>query len=208
MIQASTTNYHESLPDAVLQALWVRMQQNDPDAFRQLYDATVISLSNQCHRVMADADAVQDILQEVYCSLYRRCNSLPGNLNIGGYLYRAMRYGAAKHLRDQMRRERQLARLTQISDTVTEDYREDLLDDTQLRQQVWHAISSLPEKCRQAFLLSHYQQKSNKSVAAEMGISVKTVEKHISKALRMLRQELGEEYLIHCTLVLLVFYGI
>jgi RNA polymerase sigma-70 factor (ECF subfamily) len=61
---------------------------------------------------------------------------------------------------------------------------------TELKNRIRESINTLPEKCRQAFMLNHYDSMSYKDVAAEMGISIKTVEKHIGKALQVLRREL------------------
>ena len=64
-----------------------------------------------------------------------------------------------------------------------------LYEKKELNKQIGTSLQALPDKCRQAFVLSHFDNLSYKAVANEMGISVKTVEKHISKALRTLRKE-------------------
>lgn len=189
--------------DTEQQILWQRVKQDDATAFRHLYAATVVQLSNQCHRILHDADAVKDVLQEVYTSLYLRRAELPDDLNVGGYLNQAIRFKVANQVRNRLRQEQQLAGMVPGITATIDPLEPDHLDVAALSLRVRQAIGSLPEKCRQAFLLSHYEQLSYKRVAAEMGISVKTVEKHVSKALQALRQELREESLLHGALVLI-----
>jgi RNA polymerase sigma-70 factor (ECF subfamily) len=66
-------------------------------------------------------------------------------------------------------------------------------ENTELKNRIRAGIDTLPEKCRQAFMLNHYGSMSYKDIAREMGISVKTVEKHIGKALQVLRREMKQE---------------
>jgi RNA polymerase sigma-70 factor (ECF subfamily) len=67
---------------------------------------------------------------------------------------------------------------------------ESYLSHKELAYQVSDAIQKLPEKCRQVFLLSRSEELSNKEIAERSGISVNTVEQHMRKALRLLRNGL------------------
>jgi RNA polymerase sigma-70 factor (ECF subfamily) len=64
----------------------------------------------------------------------------------------------------------------------------------------------LPEKCREVFQLSRFEEKSYKEISEELNISVKTVENHIAKALRIMRSELSE-YLPLLLITILVSKG-
>jgi RNA polymerase sigma factor (sigma-70 family) len=65
----------------------------------------------------------------------------------------------------------------------------DVYEKNELSHQIMEGIHMLPEKCRQAFILNYYENLPHKVIAQQMGISVKTVEKHIGKALKVLRKE-------------------
>lgn len=56
------------------------------------------------------------------------------------------------------------------------------------------AISALPDKCREVFVYSRQENMSNREIADRMGISVKTVEAPITKALKRIKKYLGEGY--------------
>ena len=67
--------------------------------------------------------------------------------------------------------------------------------ETELEKTIKSAIHTLPDECRTAFILSRYQNTPNKKIAEQLGISVKSVEFHITKALKILRTEL-KDYLV------------
>jgi RNA polymerase sigma-70 factor (family 1) len=172
--------------------LWAAIQQGDENAFKLLYNITAIPLTNQAYNVIKNKEVVKDILQDVFVTLYMRRNELPADMNIVGYLTNAVKYKVSNQLRDQ------LSRNTHHSTILQSELRASLAqsfpyENNELKDRIRAGIETLPEKCRQAFMLNHYGSMSYKDIAQEMGISVKTVEKHIGKALQVLRNELKEE---------------
>ncbi|WP_165761271.1 RNA polymerase sigma-70 factor [Niastella koreensis] len=182
--------------------LWTAIRQGDEKAFELLYNNTVLPLTNQAYNILKDKELVKDILQDVFVSLYTRRNELPTDLNIVGYLTNAVKYKVSTHLRDQLSRHtHHVNMLNQEQQTAfTQPFP---YEQRELKNRIRESIDTLPEKCRQAFMLNHYGSMSYKDIAQEMGISVKTVEKHIGKALQVLRRELNEEKLIPVALILL-----
>lgn len=67
-----------------------------------------------------------------------------------------------------------------------------LYNETELRQALDNAISKLPQRCREVFVLSRFENLKNKEIAERLGITEKTVENQINKALRVLRMELKD----------------
>lgn len=182
--------------------LWAALQQGDENAFKLLYDNTVISLTNQAYKIIKDKEIVKDILQDVFVTLYMRRNELPAEMNIIGYLTNAVKYKVSTQLRDQ------LSRNTHHSTILQAELRASLAqsfpyENNELKNRIRASIETLPEKCRQAFMLNHYGSMSYKDIAHEMGISVKTVEKHIGKALQVLRNELKSEKLVSIGVLLI-----
>jgi RNA polymerase sigma-70 factor (family 1) len=171
--------------------LWRAIQAGDHEAFEQLYQTTVIHLTNQAYSILKDRDLVKDILQDVFVSLYTKRNELPADMNVMGYLNNAVKYKVSTVMRDRLSRENHhLSILKTEEGSFLQSFP---YENTELKKQIRAGIDTLPEKCRQAFMLNHYGSLGYKAIALEMGISVKTVEKHISKALQVLRKELSEE---------------
>ncbi len=67
-----------------------------------------------------------------------------------------------------------------------------LYNETELRQALDNAISKLSDRCREVFVLSRFENLKNKEIAEKLGITEKTVENQINKALRVLRTELKD----------------
>lgn len=205
LLPAMPTNYNSSY--YISHQLWAAIQRGDESAFKLLYNNTVISLTNQAYSILKDKEVVKDIIQDVFVTLFTRRNELPADMNIIGYLTNAVKYKVSTQLRDQ------LSRNTHHTTILQSELRESLAqsfpyENNELKTRIRSSIETLPGKCRQAFMLNHYGSMSYKDIAHEMGISVKTVEKHIGKALQVLRNELREEKLIGVALLLLSMFHI
>ena len=182
--------------------LWTAIRQGDEKAFELLYNHTVLSLTNQAYSILKDRELIKDILQDVFVTLYTRRQELPTDLNIMGYLTNAVKYKVSTLLRDRLSKETH--HLTILHSEQRTAFSQPFpYENVELKNRIRASIDTLPEKCRQAFMLNHYGSMSYKDVAQEMGISVKTVEKHIGKALQVLRTALNEEKMISVAIILL-----
>ena len=72
-----------------------------------------------------------------------------------------------------------------------------------LRTEINQAIDSLPNKCREVFILSYLEAFKNKQISQELNISVSTVEKHINHALKTLRKTLEHIKILFLNFLLL-----
>lgn len=150
-------------------------------------------LSNQAFRILKDREQTKDIIQEVFISLYLKRAELSGEININGYLSNAVKYKVSNILRDKLVKENHhqvLLKQAHQQEAVPPA----ALEQSELKKQIAQSIHTLPQKCREVFMLNYYGNLGYKAIAREMGISVKTVEKHMSKALQVLRKELKEEH--------------
>lgn len=182
--------------------LWQAIQQDDKQAFEELYKRTVSPLSSLAYGLLKDKELTRDILQDIFASLYIRRHELPADINIGGYLNNAVKYKVSTALRDRLAKGPHHLYLLK-KEQEKELSQPDQYEHTALKRRIRAGIDTLPEKCRQAFMMNHYGSLSYKAIAHEMGISVKTVEKHISKALQLLRKELSEEQYMCIAIVML-----
>lgn len=75
------------------------------------------------------------------------------------------------------------------------------MENAELRRKIEDTINMLPEKCRQVFRMSYLNGMHNNDIAEELQLSVRTVEAHMYRALRFLRERLGE-----CLTVAVIFF--
>ncbi len=138
-------------------------------------------------KYVADLDEAKGLVHEVFIAMWEKLETLPEDTNFRSYLYTAVRNRSLNYLRDMKRQV--------MIDHVPEDLLSVENDDLvakELELEIEMAIQSLPEKCRMVFELNRMEGLKYSQIAEKMAISVKTVEAHMSKALSILRERLGE----------------
>lgn len=153
-------------------------------------------------RLLGDRDMAEDMVQDVYYELWKRQDQLVMEEAIKSYLFRAIYTKCLNYLNSRSYTDQEPFEQTtegriqhiylqaQMSDQESElIYRE-------LRDKIHAIFETLPEQCRKVFLLSRQQELKNREIAEQLGISIKTVEKHISKALSVMRTHLDDMGLI------------
>lgn len=187
------------------QLLWQNAATGDLRAFERLYNRYWELLLRESYKALKDRDEAEDVVQNLFVDLYGRLGTVVVD-DIRAYLLQANRYAIYKRIRQYITERKyrtELANLFQHDSMVEEaclaEYRE-------LENVVSASIARLPQKCREAFLLSRNQGLSYAQIARHLGVSERTVEKHISKALRCLREDLSPEYSHYFRLVVLLWY--
>jgi len=159
-------------------------------AFTELYNRYWDKTYAAALHRLNDEHEAEEVVQEVFLSIWQRRATLQLTHTVATYLAVAIKYKVINHLAKQHRRQLQHDELT-ITSPIVADSTADWLHEKELRQLLQKTISQLPEKCRIVFLLSRDENKTYAEIAAELNISQKTVEAHMSKALRELRETLG-----------------
>ncbi|WPU96329.1 RNA polymerase sigma-70 factor [Mucilaginibacter sabulilitoris] len=159
-------------------------------AFTELYNRYWDKLFTVAMHRLNDEHEAEEVVQEVFLSLWQRRASVQLTHSINTYLSVAVKYRIINHLDKQYRKKQHIEHLT-ISSPLGEDSTNRWLSEKELRAQLEQSISQLPEKCRIVFLLSRDEHKTNAQIAAELNIAEKTVEAHMTKALSTLRQSLN-----------------
>lgn len=137
-------------------------------------------------RMCGDAAEAEDIVQETFSAAWEKFaqESLPE-------FFRAYLYRTAHNITiDRMRRYSSEKEAIQIRDIDETELTDEAIDTSERDARLWIAISRLPERCRQVFLMSKRDGLSHAEIAEELGISTKTVENQITKAFKSLRSAL------------------
>lgn len=158
-------------------------------AFRELFDRHYAPLCRFAEFWIRDRTSAEEVVLDVYTYLWQHAAELQITVSVRAYLFRAVRNRALNRLRDD--------RFSYIPfDELGEIFAgpdELRIETDEIMELVAEAVSQLPDRCRDIFLKSRREQLSNAEIAAEMQISVKTVEAQMSKALRRLRRLLHKE---------------
>ena len=174
--------------------------------FENIFKEHFAYLSNVAYGMVKSEDDSYDIVQQVFVKLWDKRFDVDIDDNIKSYLYRATKNTALNFI-DKNKR------IIKIDNDKLSDMPEysverntDFLSG-QVENAISNAISELPEKCKLVFTLSRYTDKTNREIADELNISIKAVEKHISRALKELRIKL-KPYINSLLLFLLLEVGV
>ncbi len=135
-----------------------------------------------------DLDEAEELVQEAFVKLWAQRDTLEFQNSVKAYLYRMVHNQALNRLRAHRIHER----YTQHQARQMAQEVEPPKDDPELQQRIRKVLDMLPAQCRHVFELSRFEELKYREIAEQLNISIKTVETHMGKALRILRLELSE----------------
>jgi RNA polymerase sigma-70 factor, ECF subfamily len=168
-----------------------RIRAGDSDAFDAVFRANYAALVGSAERILGRRDVAEEIVQDVMLELWRRRETLAVEDSLRGYLFRATRNRSLNHLRHgaiEKRAEPELAAASVESGSSAHA----ALVEEEIEVAVKRAVADLPARCREVFELSRVHGLRYSEIATTLGISVKTVEAQMGKALRILRERLAQ----------------
>ena len=149
------------------------------------------SLCNVAFNIVNDRAAAEDVVQEVFLKVWKGRKKLQINATLKGYLYKSTVNTALNVLEKNNRS------MPVENDKITEllgaqGKTQDSLVQQELEQLIADTINDLPDKCKQVFMMSRFEQLKYAEIAETLGISIKTVENQMGKALSRIRGVLKE----------------
>ncbi|MNK28395.1 ECF RNA polymerase sigma factor SigW [compost metagenome] len=166
-----------------------QLKSGSSKALEALYELYYVQLCQIAFRKLGDETLVEELVQDVFLNLWIKRHTLDSEGSLFAYLYATLRNRALHEIRARMIKDRHYLQIAGQDKGYSADPEDDLMaKETELK--VMKVIESLPVQCREAFRLSREEQLSYKAIAERMNISVNTVEKHIGKAIKILKREL------------------
>ncbi|SKC86675.1 RNA polymerase sigma-70 factor [Ohtaekwangia koreensis] len=163
------------------------MADKNLNTFEQLFRELFKPLCSFSFKYVGDWDEAKGLVHDVFVTVWEKFDTLPSDTNYRSYLYTAVRNRSLNHIRDNKKH------------VILENVKEEALvenntslETSELEREIEIGIQSLPEKCRMVFELNRMEGLKYAQIAEKMGISIKTVEAQMSKALSVLREHLGE----------------
>lgn len=162
-------------------------------AFRHVFDRHGDALRRYAARFVRSREAAEDLVQETYWRLWRVWPQLAADTNLQAYLYTSVRNHSLNHLRRQRAEERRLAYVTvppfsEGPTLMTEG--EAQIAAEEITAAVERVVAGMPRRRREIAALRLRDQLSTADIAARLGVSPRTVEAHIAKITRTLREQL------------------
>ena len=178
-------------------SLILRLIEGDEDAFCELYATYKNRLIYFAMRFLKSREYAEDVFQDAFTVVWQSRRFINPDASFSSYLYTIMRNRILNQMRNTANEEKlKESILSQALDYTEDTKREVMLND--LKSLISHALQQLTPRQREIFEMSREAQLSHKEIADKLGISVNTVQEHISTSLKLIRTYLikysGSEY--------------
>jgi len=159
-------------------------------AYDKLFRDYYRPLSVFAVRYVSDLDLAREIVQNLFVHLYENRSSLVITTSLESYLYQSVRNRCLNQIKQRKTQKEHLANYNSEQDGA-EDL-EATIRKNELEHTIFKIIDSLPSQRQNVFMMSRVNGLSNSEIAEKLNISKRTVETHISHALKILREKLGD----------------
>nr|WP_297169211.1 RNA polymerase sigma-70 factor [uncultured Dysgonomonas sp.] len=169
-----------------------------PDSFRLLYNHYYTKLFRQAlYYLNNNPDYAQEVVADVFVALWQSRKILDTITNSDAYLFIALKHAAARYVEKNYRKKTELL-IENLPDTNYNSSDETDFDivDVELQKKYKQALEKLPPRCAEVFRLVREERKKYSEVAEMLGISPKTVDNQMNKAVKLLYEELKENLFI------------
>ena len=185
------------------------MSTNKPlyHQFQQEFSHYYEPLCQYAFSFVKEIHAAEDIVQDIFVHVWEKRQNLVGNEGMRFYLFTAVRNNCLTWLQRNKRSVVTALTGQESLQTAPEEYRKEKTE-TDFHILMQSALDRLPPKCREVFVLSRMSKLTYQEIAETQGISVKTVENQMGKALRILRNFIRERQAFLTVLLFSIFYSL
>ncbi|MEM9719676.1 MAG: RNA polymerase sigma-70 factor [Bacteroidota bacterium] len=191
------------------QELLEKLSRGDKAALRELFDQYYPYLVSIVLAHTQDLEMAKDVAQEVFIYLWKKREVLSIHTGLKPYLRKA----AINRMLNKLKRQRfQVLRNEEVDPSEshfapeTPETPETQLSDKELGNLIQETIDGLPEKCKLVFQLCRVEGLSHKEIAEKLGISTKTIENQMTKALKVLRKAIAQYENSHLRILLFLIF--
>ncbi len=178
-----------------------RLRTGDQHAFERIFTRFYRPLCAYAYQFLSDRDEAEEVVQAAMISFWEKRTSIAIETSLQSYLFRMVRNACLNVIKHQKVKQQHAAYALQTGHTA-HDAIAQTLGAQELESRIGQAMRTLPEQCRLVFQLSRFEELKYQEIADQLNISIKTVENHMGKALRLMREQL-KEYLPVVLLTLL-----
>ena len=184
-------------------SLVLRLIDGDEDAFCELYASYKNRLIYFAMRFLKSREYAEDVFQDAFAVIWQGRRFINPDTSFSSYLYTIVRNRVLNQLRDLDNQDKLKEQILAQAVDYTEDTKHRIMADD-LRHLIACAMQQLTVRQREVFRMSREKQMSHQEIADALGISINTVQEHISTSLRVLRVYLEKHKVLGADLILLL----
>lgn len=184
--------------------IFQKIKEGDQIAFRDLYFKYFQSLFVFAQKFV-DEELAKDFVQDCFLDLWKNRNHIEINTSLSAYLFTIIKNKCFKHFKKEQKK---LLHLNNFGFLLKEEELQFYINAEKsilefgIKDRIEKVIEKLPKKCSEVFRESRFEGLANKEIAAKYNISVKAVEKQISKAIKLFKEEFKDIITILLTILI------
>lgn len=178
-----------------LELILKRLANEDKSALEELFNYYYPRLYYFSKSFLKLEDGIDDILQEVFLKIWQNRKGINRSETFQAYIFTITRNHLLNELRSKLNEQKAKEKMLKKS-VAPEFLLSEKIEFFELKEKIDHFVASLPNRQQEVFWLSRHEGLSYREISEKLGISEKTVEYHISKAIAILKKNLQELGLI------------
>ncbi|MFY0652003.1 MAG: RNA polymerase sigma-70 factor [Cyclobacteriaceae bacterium] len=167
-----------------------RLNIADLTSFESLFRAYYSNMVIYAFKFLRKKEEAEDLVQEVFFSLWKKKDTIELKSSLESYLFGAVKRQCQNKLRHD-KVVRKYANNFAISSNQSQDPYSTLVGE-EMESVIKNTLDELPDQSKKIFVMNRFESKKYKEIAKELSISVKTVEAHMSKVLKLFRMKLSQ----------------
>lgn len=173
------------------EALIQRFIEGDQTAFELLFRFYYPGLVIYASKIIFDYDEAEEIVQDFFVKIWSDRNKIKKSKTLKNYFFRSVKNRAINYLKREKVSQKVRQKLVQL---IEKDklFQPDFFIESELQTEIKSAFQKLTPRANEIFTLSRFHGLTNTEIAEQLNISKRTVETHISNALKILREELKD----------------
>lgn len=175
------------MPETALK-LFYQIKAGNRTAFDKLFQLYYEQLVRQAYTITQNLANAEDIVQAVFIHFWTKRKQLNIEKSVIGYLTKMVHYRCIDYFRQQKSQQTNQEKYFQNTLSLAIASPEEALLNAENLAAIYEKIDALPPKCSIVFKMSRFEEMTYAEISEQLGVSKKTVEYHISTALRLLRK--------------------
>jgi RNA polymerase sigma-70 factor, ECF subfamily len=167
------------------------LKAGDITAFEMLFRTYYQPLCNYAFTFVQDHDEAEEIVQSTFMQVWEKRESIEIRTAVKPYLYAMVRNACLNVLKHEKVKQQHVAVEMAFGERSIESVSRTVMA-SELESRIYKAMEVLPEQCRLVFKLSRFEELKYAEIAEQLEISIKTVENHMGKALKIMREQLKD----------------
>ena len=163
----------------------------DITAFEMLFRTYYQPLCNYAYTFLQDKEDAEEIVQSTFLLVWEKRETLAIRTSVRPYLYAMVRNACLNIIKHEKIKQKYVGEEMALADR-SHDSVDNSVASNELEYRIKVAMEELPEQCRMVFKLSRFEELKYAEIADQLNISIKTVENHMGKALKIMREQLKD----------------